>query len=142
MNVFGDVVLGLFRPKTFIVSTPNYEYNVLLQGSTPPISEDSGVGDDEAKTQVGACKFRNHDHKFEWTRNQFELWASELATKHSYVVEFGGVGGCCDTEPGYASQIAVFRRESCTVLEAAGQTQNTHIYNVIWELNRCSSISA
>jgi small RNA 2'-O-methyltransferase len=26
--------------------------------------------DDEADESTGPCKFRNHDHKFEWTRLQ------------------------------------------------------------------------
>ncbi|PPR82311.1 hypothetical protein GOBAR_AA38402 [Gossypium barbadense] len=105
-SLFGDIVLSSFRPRILIVSTPNYEYNVVLQKSNLTSHED----DPEEKIQSQSCKFRNHDHKFEWTREQFQHWASELAVRHKYRVEFSGVGGAVDLEPGFASQIAVFRR--------------------------------
>ncbi|KAM0072117.1 putative la-type HTH domain, methyltransferase type 12, HEN1, double-stranded RNA binding domain 2 [Helianthus debilis subsp. tardiflorus] len=102
---FGNVVLSSFCPKILIVSTPNYEYNVILQKSTTQTQED-----DEDKNSAKPCKFRNFDHKFEWTREQFQVWASDLAKKHNYSVEFSGVGGAEGVEPGFASQIAVFKR--------------------------------
>lgn len=105
--LFGDVVLSYFRPKILIVSTPNYEYNVILQRSSLISQEE----EPDEKTQSQSCKFRNHDHKFEWTREQFNNWASEVAKKHNYSVEFSGVGGSADKEPGFASQIALFKRE-------------------------------
>lgn len=63
-TLFGNVVLSSFRPTMLIVSTPNYEYNPILQGSAMPNK------DDEADESTGPCKFCNHDHKFEWTRLQ------------------------------------------------------------------------
>ncbi|KAK4795886.1 hypothetical protein SAY86_028212 [Trapa natans] len=140
-HLFGDIVLGSFRPKTLIVSTPNYEYNVILRGSSAPNQEE----DADEKSQAGgqSFKFRNHDHKFEWTRRQFESWASKLATKHNYMVEFSGVGGSHDIEPGFASQIAVFRMEppphsipgDSPVSSAEGVI---HRCNVVWEWNPSS----
>ncbi|KAM1235088.1 hypothetical protein TB2_004464 [Malus domestica] len=128
---FGNVVLSLFRPRVLIVSTPNYEYNVILQKSNLSSQED----DPEDKSQA-QCKFRNHDHKFEWTREQFNCWATELAARHNYSVEFSGVGGSGDTEPGFASQIAVFRHELVTkevaFPEVSGLEQP---YQAIWEWN-------
>ncbi|KFK28686.1 hypothetical protein AALP_AA7G033300 [Arabis alpina] len=82
---FGETVLSLFRPKILIVSTPNYEYNTIIQGFAPDHQED--------KSKSHKPKFRNHDHKFEWTREQFNKWASKLAKLHNYSVEFSGVGG-------------------------------------------------
>ncbi len=38
--VFGNVALSYFRPKILIVSTPNHEYNVILQKSTLSTPED------------------------------------------------------------------------------------------------------
>ncbi|KAF3450281.1 hypothetical protein FNV43_RR06361 [Rhamnella rubrinervis] len=93
--LFGDVVLSSFLPKILIVSTPNYEYNVILQKSSLSSQEE----DPDEKTPSHACKFRNHDHKFEWTREQFNRWATELAARHNYSVEFSGVGGSGDIEP-------------------------------------------
>ncbi|KAJ0975736.1 hypothetical protein J5N97_017701 [Dioscorea zingiberensis] len=126
-HLFGDVALSLFRPRVLIVSTPNYEYNSILQRSSLPSKEDDP--DDKSVP----CRFRNFDHKFEWTREQFEHWARSLASRHNYSVVFSGVGGSGDIEPGFASQIAVFRStinldEKCLVGE-----DFCHPYNVIWE---------
>jgi hypothetical protein len=137
--LFGDVVLSSFCPNILIVSTPNYEYNVILQKSSLPSQEE----DPDEKTQSQSCKFRNHDHKFEWTREQFNRWAAELATKHNYSVEFSGVGGSADLEPGFASQIAVFKRISLPQGEVLLKDANSeHHYNVIWEWNRSTTSSS
>ncbi|XVF23082.1 hypothetical protein REPUB_Repub13aG0007300 [Reevesia pubescens] len=131
--LFGDVVLSYFRPRILIVSTPNYEYNVILQRSNLTSQED----DPEEKVHSQSCKFRNHDHKFEWTREQFNHWASELAVRHSYRVEFSGVGGSADQEPGFASQIAVFRRVFLPKDEDLQEHEDSACqYKAIWEWNR------
>ncbi|KAL0727414.1 hypothetical protein Bca4012_023507 [Brassica carinata] len=127
---FGEKVLSLFRPKLLIVSTPNFEYNTILQRSTTPENQE------ENKSESQLPKFRNHDHKFEWTREQFNHWATKLAERHSYSVEFSGVGGSGEVEPGFASQIAVFKREASAVESVAeGSLQP---YKVIWEWKKGS----
>ncbi|KAL7211264.1 hypothetical protein ACSBR2_014195 [Camellia fascicularis] len=126
-HLFGDVVLTSFCPRILVVSTPNYEYNVILQRSALQSQED----DPDEKTQSQSCKFRNHDHKFEWTREQFSQWASDLAMRHNYSVEFSGVGGAVDREPGFASQIALFRREG----ECPRNVDVTHNYEIVWDWN-------
>ncbi|XP_027346337.1 small RNA 2'-O-methyltransferase isoform X2 [Abrus precatorius] len=131
--LFGDVALSCFCPRILIVSTPNFEYNVVLQKSNPPTQEQHEESDDQSLLQ--SCKFRNHDHKFEWTREQFRQWASELAARHNYNVEFSGVGGSADVEPGFASQIAVFKREWNLEDDVLKHTDIEHHYNVIWEWN-------
>ncbi|KAL7102584.1 hypothetical protein ACP275_08G128900 [Erythranthe tilingii] len=123
-SLFGEVVLSFFRPKILIVSTPNYEYNVILQGCT--------TEDPDEKNQTQVCKFRNHDHKFEWTRAQFESWAADLAATHNYGLDFSGVGGAADVEPGFASQIAIFRRREDNLTNM----ESDNHYVPIWEWNR------
>ncbi|CAL1402882.1 unnamed protein product [Linum trigynum] len=140
-SLFGDVVLSYFRPKILIVSTPNYEYNVILQKSAGSQEEDS-----DEKVHSQTCKFRNFDHKFEWTRQQFSEWACQLAEKHNYNVEFGGVGGTDGVEPGFASQIAVFKSKETRLVEegasgdGASETgmDSELRYNVIWEWKKSS----
>ncbi|KAL8108481.1 small RNA 2'-O-methyltransferase-like isoform X2 [Apium graveolens] len=132
--LFGDVVLSFFCPKVLIVSTPNFEYNVILHKSTVQGQED----DPDEKNQSQSSKFRNHDHKFEWTREQFNDWASKLAERHNYSVQFSGVGGVDGVEPGYASQIAVFRRGGDNFPE---NVNTSHHYNVIWDWSSSSSSS-
>ncbi|XP_022896891.1 small RNA 2'-O-methyltransferase-like isoform X1 [Olea europaea var. sylvestris] len=121
-SLFGEVVLKSFCPRILIVSTPNYEYNSILQKSTSSGQED----DPDEKNKP---KFRNHDHKFEWTRAQFNHWASDLAERHNYDVEFSGVGGKADVEPGFASQIAIFRRRDSSLKNV----ELEHHYESIWE---------
>ncbi|CAA0825396.1 Small RNA 2-O-methyltransferase [Striga hermonthica] len=107
--LFGDIALESFCPKILIISTPNFEYNTILHNSTPPQGEEENPNE---KNQPESFKFRNLDHKFEWTRAQFEHWACDLATRHNYSVEFSGVGGDGDVDPGFASQIAIFKRSA------------------------------
>ncbi|CAN6213187.1 unnamed protein product [Urochloa humidicola] len=125
-SLFGNIILSSFCPTVLIVSTPNYEYNPILQRSSMPNR------DDDADENTGPCKFRNHDHKFEWTRAQFQCWAIDLAVKHNYSVEFCGVGGSGE-EPGYASQIAVFRRMVCNLEAMRLNKDQDHPYELLWE---------
>ncbi|XP_056692780.1 small RNA 2'-O-methyltransferase isoform X4 [Spinacia oleracea] len=127
--LFGDIALGLFCPRVLVVSTPNYEYNVILQKSNLANQEE----DPDDKEPL-LCKFRNHDHKFEWTREQFNHWASGLALKYNYSVEFDGVGGIQGVEPGFASQIAVFKRNQQDPLRDSGLSAETeNQYKTLWK---------
>ncbi|MDV8021942.1 3' terminal RNA ribose 2'-O-methyltransferase Hen1 [Rhodococcus sp. IEGM 1330] len=79
------------RPRTVLVTTPNSEYNVLYPGLEPGT-------------------FRHVDHRFEFTRAQFEQWASSVADGHAYSVRFDRIGPVDDMH-GTPTQIAVFTRE-------------------------------
>ncbi|XP_011037779.1 PREDICTED: small RNA 2'-O-methyltransferase-like [Populus euphratica] len=129
---FGDIALSYFRPKVLIFSTRNYEDNLILQRSSLATQEEYP----DEKSQLKSHKFRNHDHKFEWTRGQFNHWASELVKKHNYSVEFSGVGGSGDVEPGFASQIAVFKQESLLDEDDLLTKQNSSQHcKVVWSRN-------
>lgn len=82
-------VFATFRPRLLIVTTPNAEYNPLLD--LPP----------------GA--FRDPDHRFEWNRSRFRQWSRRLAERHGYRVTFQGIGEQ-DPELGTPTQAALFRR--------------------------------
>ncbi|ESQ77685.1 3' terminal RNA ribose 2'-O-methyltransferase Hen1 [Asticcacaulis sp. AC402] len=82
-TIFKDAAPGLV-----ILTTPNAEYNALF--------ENLPVG-----------QFRHHDHRFEWTRAQFETWANETAARYGYTVEFAGVGYSHDTL-GAPTQAGIF----------------------------------
>ncbi len=88
------IVFGAARPKTVIVTTPNADYNVLF----PNLA-------------MGA--FRHPDHRFEWTRAQFEGWANSVGLAHGYSVTFSGVGAQ-DAAHGAPTQMAVFAKVSTT----------------------------
>ena len=79
-------VFGHARPATVIVTTPNVEYNSRYEGLTG---------------------MRHPDHRFEWTRAEFQEWATRTASAHGYTVSFRGVGDQ-DPDLGRPTQLAVF----------------------------------
>ncbi|WP_256010203.1 3' terminal RNA ribose 2'-O-methyltransferase Hen1 [Desertivirga xinjiangensis] len=82
-------VFEFAKPATVVITTPNAEYNIRF----PDYKEG---------------KMRHSDHRFEWTRKEFESWASAIASKYSYDVSFSPVGEV-DVEVGALSQMAVFK---------------------------------
>lgn len=88
------LVLSLFadaRPRMVVMTTPNREYNVLFEG-------------------LKAGKLRHPDHRFEWTRAEFESWANMVAGEHGYSVSCAPLGPVDDARGG-PSQMAVFKQE-------------------------------
>jgi 3' terminal RNA ribose 2'-O-methyltransferase Hen1 len=83
-------LFGEAKPRSVVVTTPNVEYNVRFEG-----------------LPVG--KPRHRDHRFEWTRAEFEAWATSVAGVHGYDVRFLPVGPL-DPEVGSPTQMAVFSR--------------------------------
>jgi len=84
------VVFEFARPKAIALSTPNVEYNALFENMVD-----------------GAM--RHDDHRFEWSRKQFEDWANNICTNHNYEVEYFTVGEVHD-DVGAPSQMGVFTR--------------------------------
>lgn len=83
-------VLGAAAPATVVVTTPNAEHNVRYP-------------------TLAAGAMRHHDHRFEWTREEFSAWARAAAVRHGYDVELRAVG-VVDPEVGSPTQMAVLRR--------------------------------
>ena len=73
-----------------MVTTPNREYNVKFEGLPPG-------------------RFRHRDHRFEWTREEFEEWAARSQGASATAVRFLPVGPE-DAELGAPTQMAVFER--------------------------------
>lgn len=87
-------VFGFYQPKYVVVTTPNFEFNHLLN-----------------REPNQTAKFRHHDHKFEWTRSQFVEWSNHIMQHYPYHAEFDGVGTLPSSEPyGPCTQIAAFSR--------------------------------
>jgi 3' terminal RNA ribose 2'-O-methyltransferase Hen1 len=76
------------RPKTVIVTTPNAEYNVKFES-------------------LPAGQFRHKDHRFEWTRKQFQHWSASVSERFGYSVRFLPVGEE-DSQLGAPTQMGVF----------------------------------
>jgi 3' terminal RNA ribose 2'-O-methyltransferase Hen1 len=88
LRSFERVVFGDAHPATIVVTTPNREFNAKFEG-------------------LPAGEFRHRDHRFEWTRAEFEGWAGRVAADHGYGVRFLPVGPD-DPELGAPTQMAVF----------------------------------
>ena len=90
LAAFERVVFEFARPVTIVVTTPNAEYNVNWES-------------------LPAGQFRHKDHRFEWTREQFNAWATRVATAGGYDVRLAPIGPT-DPEHGSPTQMAVFTR--------------------------------
>jgi 3' terminal RNA ribose 2'-O-methyltransferase Hen1 len=88
LQAFERVLFGEARPKSVVLTTPNAEYNVKFE-------------------TLPAGQFRHPDHRFEWTRVQFQGWAQGIAERFGYVVRFDGIGEN-DAALGAPTQMAVF----------------------------------
>ena len=69
-----------------------------------------------------AGTFRHADHRFEWTRAEFQAWAERVTTVYGYQVAVSPVRPT-DPDVGAPSQLAMFRLDS-PVLDA-GQAVRT-----------------
>ncbi|KAJ8662484.1 hypothetical protein O0I10_001444 [Lichtheimia ornata] len=102
-----NTALGQYHPRIFIVTTPNAEYNVHF--------EQLNYGQPNAV-------FRHDDHKFEWTRQEFQTWCKKGAQQHNYDVSFHGIGLVDgkkdDVSLGHCTQACVFvRRDSSVAMD-------------------------
>jgi 3' terminal RNA ribose 2'-O-methyltransferase Hen1 len=90
LRAFERVLFAEAQPRTVIVTTPNAEYNVKF-------------------ASLPAAEFRHRDHRFEWTRGEFSLWANDAAARFGYEVRFLPVGPE-DPTVGAPTQMGVFSR--------------------------------
>lgn len=84
------VVFEFAQPQTVVLTTPNREFNVTWES-------------------LPAGQFRHSDHRFEWTRQEFEAWAKRVAERFGYGVRFLPVGPE-HPEFGPPTQMGIFRR--------------------------------
>ena len=87
---FERVVFEHARPSAVLVTTPNREYNARL-------------------TALPAGQLRHRDHRFEWTREEFGVWARRVAQTHGYSARFLPIGRE-DPVVGPPTQMALFTR--------------------------------
>lgn len=90
LSAFEDAVFAAARPATVVLTTPNVEYNVRYEGMAE-----------------GAV--RHADHRFEWTRLQFQDWCAGVSSRNGYDARFLPVGAD-DPDVGPPTQMAVFTR--------------------------------
>ncbi len=90
LAAFERVLFEFARPGTVVITTPNREFNSLFE----TLPEGS---------------LRHRDHRFEWTRAEFEEWAQAACVRFGYAVELLPVGPE-HPDLGAPSQMAVFTK--------------------------------
>lgn len=88
LEAFARVVFESAHPTTVVITTPNREYNQLFK-------------------DFPAGGLRHPDHRFEWTRAEFQEWATGVAARFGYTVFFDEVGPV-SPEFGPPTQMAMF----------------------------------
>ncbi len=73
LKAFERVVFEHARPRTVVLTTPNREYNVVWES-------------------LPAGAMRHGDHRFEWTRAEFEAWGNRVGEQFGYSVSYSPVG--------------------------------------------------
>ena len=90
LSALERVLFEFARPQTVVLTTPNREYNVMWE-------------------TLPAGQFRHADHRFEWSRKEFQDWANRVGVQHGYSVRFLPVGPE-DEKVGSPTQMGVFER--------------------------------
>lgn len=85
---FERVVFEYACPNLVVVTTPNVEYNVKFEN-------------------LPEGKFRHRDHRFEWTREEFQTWVTKIGERFGYTTTFQPIGET-DADVGAPTQMAVF----------------------------------
>jgi 3' terminal RNA ribose 2'-O-methyltransferase Hen1 len=88
LAAFERVLFECAKPKHIVITTPNREYNVKWE-------------------TLPAGKYRHRDHRFEWTRAEFQEWANRAAARFGYNVRFLPVGPE-DAMAGSPTQMGIF----------------------------------
>lgn len=89
-EAFERVVFESARPAHVVLTTPNAEYNVRFE-------------------TLPSGRFRHRDHRFEWSRDEFQDWATRTAGRFGYSVRFLPVGPE-DPAVGPPTQMGLFSR--------------------------------
>jgi len=88
LGMFAQMLFGYTRPGLVLLTTPNREYNSFWP-------------------RLRAGGLRHRDHRFEWTRAEFQAWAAGVADQYGYSVEFAAIGPQ-DSTLGAPTQMGVF----------------------------------
>ncbi|EIC23875.1 3' terminal RNA ribose 2'-O-methyltransferase Hen1 [Thiorhodovibrio frisius] len=90
LKTLARMLFGEAQPPLLILTTPNRDYNALYP-------------------RLPAGDRRERDHRFEWSRAEFQDWCLPVAAQYGYQVRFEPIG---DPHPelGASSQMAIFTR--------------------------------
>ena len=97
LTVFERVLFEFASPRKVVLTTPNIEYNVKFEN-------------------LQAGDYRHKDHRFEWTRDEFQSWAVDVSKRFGYTVVFHPIGPEAE-DVGPPTQMAVFTRNRKPVIK-------------------------
>ena len=94
LSAFERTLFEFASPETIVITTPNIEYNVLFEN-------------------LAKGKLRHNDHRFEWTRKEFQDWVRRVGKTFNYQAELCSVG---EEHPEFGSptQMVVFTKKQTT----------------------------
>ena len=87
---FERAVFEFAAPRTVILTTPNREYNANYE-------------------HMQENTLRHGDHRFEWTRAEFQEWTEHICERFGYSCEISGIGDT-DENLGAPTQMGVFTK--------------------------------
>jgi 3' terminal RNA ribose 2'-O-methyltransferase Hen1 len=90
LGAFERCLFEFARPQTVVLTTPNVDYNVRFEN-------------------LPTGKLRHKDHRFEWTRPEFQAWAQGVCQRFGYEARFLPIGPE-DAALGAPTQMGVFTR--------------------------------
>ncbi len=90
LPAFERVLFEFAAPVTVILTTPNREYNAHYEW-------------------LPERQLRHGDHRFEWSRAEFEAWTKHICETFGYTAEISGIGDV-DEQYGAPTQMGVFRK--------------------------------
>ena len=129
------IILGVYQPRMFLVTTPSYTFN--QRWSPPGAADPKGYLDPTGRTNR---VFRHHDHKFEWTADEFVQWCKSIAHQWGYTVETETIGIAKEQDPwgrdgvlGGATQVASFKRLDSRFSKEAREYGTRDVRNVLKE---------
>ncbi|KAK6505135.1 hypothetical protein TWF481_007056 [Arthrobotrys musiformis] len=154
---FAPTLLGRMNPKVLIVTTPNRDFNSLFEMPYESVdfamdkkpyvynpSDDPLVSNRRYYRAPHTYGMRHDDHRFEWTRQEFQEWGDDAAETFGYTVQYHGCGALHDGAEILASRWRVeealrkqIRSQNITLEE--GQSMGTDL--LLQVFGHCSQVA-
>ncbi|CAF0808296.1 unnamed protein product, partial [Brachionus calyciflorus] len=108
-----DTVFSQLKPKYVLITTPNSEFNIVFE----ELDQNNNNKREHDERKINP-KFRHWDHKFEWTRLEFETWCqNRILNQYKQYKLFNDTYDGLGVAPegyenvGFCTQIALFVNE-------------------------------
>ncbi|KAG0149315.1 hypothetical protein CROQUDRAFT_653891 [Cronartium quercuum f. sp. fusiforme G11] len=82
------IVFGAYNPRVIVITTPNHDFNRYFDPTSPQSANHRFLDPTGRTSRV----FRDDDHKFEWTEEEFKQWSDQTSQQYDFDVEITGCG--------------------------------------------------